>query len=147
MDVIYFLYANINKIKNIMKTKIFMLICMLTLVPVTRVLAGTWGKEVETKAINPNEGPVSITYNHKMGAVWTGGTQNTTVSNYIKNKIGAYKAVPKTIDNYGYFRKPLNNSKHFYYKVVHIYENKKYTSGNSWFTVRIYKGTYVKIGY
>lgn len=96
--------------------------------------------EVTTMTITINPGDNTITYQSKTGAVWTGGTKNTTVTNYLKNKVGKYVVTNKTQDYYN-----TTGATKLTYRVIQPYQDKSYKSGTAKFTARVYSEAYIEI--
>lgn len=96
--------------------------------------------EVTTMTITINPGDNTITYQSKTGAVWTGGTKNTTVTNYLKNKVGKYVVSNKT-----YIYTNTTGATKLTYRVVQPYQDKSYKSGTAKFTARVYSEAYIEI--
>ncbi len=125
-----------------MKTKYFLLF-ILSFAVGMNAQAGKWGRNLTVayfQTIDEN-GIMSVSYLSRTGAVWTGGTQSTVVTNYLKTKVGKYIVSSKNATFYG---KPKNSSAR--YHVVQIYEDCAYKSGSAKFTARVYKGAYVTVG-
>lgn len=100
--------------------------------------ATTYQYEITTKTVSVKQGDNTISYQSKTGAVWTGGTKNTTVTNYLKNKVGKYVVTTKT--------KVVEASGDgtYTYRVKQAYLDKTYTSGSAKFTARVYYGAEVE---
>lgn len=96
--------------------------------------------EVTTMTITINPGDNTITYQSKTGAVWTGGTKNTTVTNYLKNKVGKYVVSNKT-----YIYTNTTGATKLTYRVIQPYQDKSYKSGTAKFTARVYSEAYIEI--
>ena len=96
--------------------------------------------EVTTMTITIKPGDNTITYQSKTGAVWTGGTKNTTVTNYLKNKVGKYVVSTKT-ENYP----NTTGATKLTYRVIQPYQDKSYTSGSARFTARVYSEAHIEI--
>lgn len=96
--------------------------------------------EVTTMTITIKPGLNTITYQSKTGAVWTGGTKNTTVTNYLKNKVGKYAVTNKT-ENYN----NTTGATKLTYRIIQTYEDKSFKSGSARFTARVYRGATIVI--
>lgn len=94
--------------------------------------------EITTTTVSVKQGNNTISYQSKTGAVWTGGTKNTTVTNYLKNKVGKYVVTTKTA-NY-----PATAPGKVTYRVIQKYTDKSYTSGSAKFTARVYDGATIE---
>ena len=102
---------------------------------VTRAGSGT---EVTTSTVTVKVGNNTISYTSKSGAVWTGGTKNTTVTNYLKNKVGKYVVTTKKVT------KNFASAGKITYRVYQPYVDKSYTSGRAKFTARVYSDAYIE---
>lgn len=130
-----------------MKTKNYLLLSILLLISTLQIQAGRFGRVVsENKWANVPVGWAEISYTGYEGAVWVSGTNNTTVQNYIRNKLGARKQITYKTKIYNGIDSGDGTGKVRYY-VVQLYENKSYTSGSARFEARIYKGAYIRVGH
>lgn len=96
------------------------------------------GEEVKRMVVTfKNAGTVTISYLDKTGAVWTGGTKSTVVTNYLKTKVGKYVVSSRkaTFD--------IETPGNYVYYLHQKYEDKRYKSGKAWFTARVYQGAYI----
>lgn len=101
------------------------------------VTRGTAGEEISTFTISVTKDvPVQISYQSKTGAVWTGGTKSTVVTNYLKTKVGKYVVSTKTET------KTFNASGTITYRVHQPYSDNSYKSGTAKFTARVYSAAY-----
>lgn len=100
---------------------------------------GTPGEEITTLTASVTVGENTITYQSKTGAVQTGGTKSTTVTNYLKTKVGKYVVTNKTETYIADAPGTIT------YRVIQYYEDCSYKSGSAKFTARVYKGAEVKI--
>lgn len=93
--------------------------------------------EVTTQYVTCKEGDLYISFFSKSGAVWTGGTKNVTVMNFLKNKVGKY--VVTTVRQ----KRHIEKAGKYTYRINQMYVDKSYTSGKTKFTARVYKGAYL----
>ena len=94
--------------------------------------------EISTFTISVKAGNNTVSYQSKEGAVWTGGTKSTVVTNYLKTKVGKYVVSTKT-DTY---RADADGT--VTYRVIQAYEDCSYKSGSAKFTARVYKGATIE---
>ena len=96
------------------------------------------GEEKSTRTISVKApGTVTVKYMGKTGAVWTGGTQSTVVTNYLKTKVGKYvvRNEQATFD--------VEETGTYYYTVHQPYEDRQYKSGKATFSARVYSTAYI----
>lgn len=105
---------------------------------VKAVTRGTPGEEISTFTISVKAGNNTVSYQSKTGAVWTGGTKSTVVTNYLKTKVGKYVVSTKT-DIY-----TADAPGTVTYRVIQPYEDCSYTSGSAKFTARVYSPAHVE---
>ena len=114
------------------------------IIAVTKVDAGSWGIDVsQVNGVDSisSDGRIYVTYESRTGAVWTGGTQSTVVTNYLKTKVGKY-VVSRRHDMGGYIGNYLRNYRFDY---VQLYDDRSYKSGSASFTARVYITTYMRL--
>ncbi len=96
------------------------------------------GEEKSTRNISVKApGTVTVKYMSKTGAVWTGGTKSTVVTNYLKTKVGKYvvRNMQATFD--------VEEAGTYYYTVHQPYVDHKYRSGKATFSARVYSTAYI----
>lgn len=104
------------------------------------VTRGTPGEEISTFTISVKAGEtITVKYQSKQGAVWTGGTKSTVVTNYLKTKVGKYVVSTLTSDPYT----PSADGT-VTYRVIQPYEDCSYKSGSAKFTARVYSPAHVE---
>ena len=103
------------------------------------ITRGTPGQEITTLTTSVTVGDNIITYQSKTGAVQTGGTKSTTVTNYLKTKVGKYVVTNKT----EIYKATAAGT--ITYRVIQPYEDCSYKSGTAKFTARVYSAAHVEV--
>ena len=103
------------------------------------VTRGTPGEEISTFTFSAKAGSNTIKYQSKKGAVWTGGTKSTVVTNYLKTKVEKYVVSNKT-ETY-----TATSAGTITYRVHQPYSDNSYTSGKAKFTARVYTDAYIEV--
>jgi hypothetical protein len=104
------------------------------------VTRGTPGEEISTFTISVKaREDITVKFQSKQGAVWTGGTKSTVVTNYLKTKVGKYVVSTLTSDPYT----PSADGT-VTYRVIQPYEDCSYKSGSAKFTARVYSPAHVE---
>ena len=120
-------------------TRIYYII-FLMIIAAAKVDAGSWSVDVsQVNGVDSisSDGRIYVTYESRTGAVWTGGTQSTVVTNYLKTKVGKYvvRNEQATFD--------VEETGTYYYTVHQPYEDRQYKSGKATFSARVYSTAYI----